>query len=418
MSARMGRRRVRRSVAAVAAVAVLAGGAWWVWWRDTGPAQADEATTRTVQASLTTLEKTVSGTGTLTPTVKESVSFSVPGTVTSVDVAVGDTVTQGQKLATVDTLELNADLLDAKATLVSAQATLANARDDDDRSDVAQARLDAAAAQVDVAQARYDEAVEAMAGATHVAPAAGLVTSVDLEVGDVVSASASAGVAGGSAAVGPAGGTTGTSASASTAQVVIVGTDQWQVSTSVDESDVALIEVGDQVEMTSDDLEETLFGVVGQIDLVSTSSTGVASFPVTVDVTLPTQTLHDGVSVDVEIIYERRTDVLTVPALAVTRDDDGTSQVTKLNEDGTTQTVTVETGQTSGSTIEIVSGLAEGDSVVVQVAPVRGGDGDGGTAPVGPGTGDWPELPDFGGGQMPVPPGGGFGELGGGPRNG
>ncbi len=53
-------------------------------------------------------------------------------------------------------------------------------------------------------------------------------------------------------------------------------------------------------------------------------------------------------SVDVEIIYERRTDVLTVPALAVTRADDGTSQVTKVADDGTTQTVTVETGETSG----------------------------------------------------------------------
>ncbi len=58
------------------------------------------------------------------------------------------------------------------------------------------------------------------------------------------------------------------------------------MTTSVDESDVALIEVGDQVEMTSDDLTETLFGVVGEIGLVSSTSTGVASFPVTVDVTL------------------------------------------------------------------------------------------------------------------------------------
>ena len=412
-TARVRRRWVRRSVAAVAAVALLAGGAWWVWWRDTGPAEADEATTRTVQASLTTMEKSVSGTGTLTPALKESVSFAVSGTVTSVDVAVGDTVTEGQRLATVDTLELEADLLDAKASLVAAQATLANAQDDDDGSDVAQAQIDAAAAQVDVAQARFDDASEAMGDATLVAPAAGLVTSVDLEVGDVVSGSGSSGDPGGSSG-GPS-----DSSTASSAQLVIVGTQEWQVTTSVDESDVALIEVGDQVEMTSDDLTETLFGVVGEIALVSSTSTGVASFPVTVDVTLPTQTLHDGVSVDVEIIYERRTDVLTVPALAVTRADDGTSQVTKVADDGTTQTVTVETGETSGSTVEITSGLSEGDSVVLQTFSA-GGNRDGGDSTF-PGMGGQPgELPDFGGGQMPMPPSGDLGGMfgGGGPSNG
>ncbi len=417
MSARTRRRWVRVSVSAGAVVALLAGGAWWIWWRDAGPAEADEATTQTVQASLTTMEKSVTGTGTLTPTVNESVSFAVSGTVTSVAVAVGDTVTEGQELATVDTLELNADLLDAKATLVSAQATLANAEDDDDGSDVAQAQVDAAAAQVDVAQARYDDAAEAMDDATLVAPAAGLVTSVDLEVGDVVTGSGSSSGGGGSTggASGGAGGTTSTS-TASSAQFVIVGTQAWEVTTSVDESDVALVEVGDQVEMTSDDLTETLYGVVTEVGLVSSSTTSVASFPVTIDVTLPDQTLHDGVSVDVEIIYERRTDVLTVPSLAVTRADDGTSQVTKAGDDGATQTVTVETGASSGTVVEITSGLSEGDSVVVQVAPAGRGNGTGG------GTGgEQGQFPGSGGsdGQMPLPPEGfDFGGAGGGPRNG
>lgn len=417
-----GRRRwVLRGAAAVVVVALLVGGAWWIWWREPSSAQAaEQPTTQTVQASLTTLEKTVTGTGTLTPTVNEEVSFAVSGTVTAVKVAAGDTVTAGQTLATVDTLQLDADVLSANATLAEAQARLADAEDADDGTDVAQAQVDAAAAQVDVAQAAYDEAEDALAGARLTAPAAGLITTVDLEVGDVVTGTSS-GSSGSSGTGGLTGGGTGGATggtgttSTSTAQFVVVGTDAWEVTTTVDESDVALLEVGDQVEMTSDDLTGTLYGTVAEIGLVSSSTGSVAQYPVTVDVTQPEETLHDGVSVDVEIVYERRTDVLTVPALAVTRAEDGTSQVTRVDDDGTTQTVTVETGETSGSTVEITSGLAEGDSVQIQTF-ARGGNGS-----------DDPQqgqLPGgFGDGQMPQVPEGGFpegfgGVPGGGQRNG
>ncbi|AEI13094.1 efflux RND transporter periplasmic adaptor subunit [Cellulomonas gilvus] len=407
-----GRRRwFLRGGAAVVVLALLAGGAWWIWWREPAEAATAAPTTQTVQASLTTMEKSVTGTGTLTPTVNENVAFAVSGTVTAVDVAVGDTVTAGQRLATVDTLELDAALLSANATLVEAQARLADAQDADDGTDVAQAQVDAAAAQVDVAQAAYDAAQDALADARLTAPAAGLVTAVDVAVGDVVSGSSGSGGGAGEAGAGT-GGTggagTGTSSTAtSSAQFTIVGTQAWQVTTTVDETDVALLEVGDQVEMTSDDLTGTLYGTVAEIGLVSSSTSGVASYPVTVDVIQPEETLHDGVSVDVEVIYERRTDVLTVPALAVTQADDGTSQVTTLAADGSESTVTVETGETSGSMIEITSGLAEGDSVVLQVF-TRGGTG-GGT-----GTQDQQgRLPAFDGGQMPQMPEGFVGGPGG-----
>ncbi|GEL95810.1 efflux RND transporter periplasmic adaptor subunit [Cellulomonas composti] len=390
-------------MAALVAVALLVGGAWWIWWREPASAQAaTQDTTQTVQASLTTMEKTVTGTGTLTPTVNEDVSFEVSGTVLTVDVAVGDTVTAGQTLATVDTLQLNADLLAANATLKEAQARLDDAEDADDGTDLAQAQIDAADAQVDVAQAAYDEADEAMSDATLVAPAAGLVTTVDLEVGDAVTGTGSSSGSGGAGGATGGTGATGSSTSdTSSAQFVIVGTDAWQVTTSVDETDVALIEVGDQVEMTSDDLTDTLYGTVGEIGLVSTSSSGVASYPVTVDVTLPDETLHDGVSVDTTIIYERRTDVLTVPSIAVTQADDGTSQVTQVADDGTTSIVAVETGETSGTLVEITSGLSEGDSVQVEVVTRQQGQ-NGQTGQNGQQSGDF-QLPD--GFQ---PPEGGF----------
>jgi macrolide-specific efflux system membrane fusion protein len=393
-----------RAIAVTVVVVVLAAvgtGIWWFTGRDrAAAAPTDGATTTTAAASLTTLQKSVTASGTLTPTVQESVSFAVSGTVTAVDVAAGDTVTEGQTLATVDTLELGADLLSAKADLASAEATLADLEDADDGSDTAQAQIDAASARVDVAQAAVDAANEAMSDATLVAPVAGLVTSADLEVGDVVSGSSS-GSSGSSSSAGSApGGSQSTSSSSSSGQFTIVGTDAYEVELSVDDADVALIAAGDQVELTSDDLDGTVFGVVRSIGLLSTS-TGVASYPVVVDVTGDTSTLHDGISVDAEIVYERRTDVLTVPSAAITTNADGTTTVTKVASDGTASTVTVTTGETSGTVTEITAGLSEGDEV--QVTTYARADSTSGTQGELPGGGQFEfpggEMP--GGGQMP-----------------
>lgn len=387
-----------RAIAIVVAVVVLAGvgtGVWWFTGRDKASAAAADgaATTTTVSASLTTLEKSVSASGTLTPTVQESVSFAVSGTVTAVNVKAGDTVTAGQALATVDTLELNADLLSAKADLASAQATLADLEDADDGTDAAAAQIEAASAKVDVAQAAETAAETAMTDATLVAPVAGLVTTVDLEVGDKVTGSSSGS---GSSSSAPS---SSSSSSSSTGQFEIVGTDAYEVSLSVDDTDVALIEPGDQVEMTSDDLTDTVFGVVRTVGPLSSSTSGVASYPVEVDVTSDASTLHDGISVDASIIYERRTDVLTIPTSAITKAADGTSTVTKVASDGTTSTVTVTTGETSGTVTEITDGLSEGDQVQVTTY-ARSSTGTGSTDENQQGT--FPgggELP--GGGEMP-----------------
>lgn len=406
-----------RVVAGIVVLAVVATGAWWLWWRDPTSAQAQGPTTRTVEASLTTMQKTVTGTGTLEPTVDEDVSFAVSGTVTKVYVAAGDTVKKGQKLAAVDTMNLDADVLDAKSTLAQAQAKLDDLDDAADGSDSSDAQIAAAQAQVDVAQSAVDDAKDAVDDAVLKAPVAGLVTTADLEVGDVVSgsgsSSSSSSSSGGGASAGGGQGsgqtTSSSTSSSSTAPFVIVGTGAWQVETTVSESDVANVAAGDQVELTSDDLTDTLYGTVSSVGLVSTSTSGVASYPVVVEITGDTTKLHDGTSVDVSIIYERRTDVLTVPALAVTTSGD-TSTVTTQATDGTQKKVTVKTGETSGNLVEITSGLSEGDAVVLQTFTAGGGNsgqqgqrGEGGQGGYG----------GFGGGELP-----GGGDFQGGPGGG
>ena len=341
---------------------------------------SDETITTTAIASLETLDKSISTSGTLTPLVNEQVSFAVSGTVTKVSVAEGDTVEKGDTLATVDTISLDAALLQAKADLASAQAKLSDSYDESDGSTADLAQIAANAAAVEVAEAAVEDAEDAVDDATLTAPAAGVITSVGVEVGDAV----------GSAAGG-----------ATTAAFTIVGTDAWAVDVTVGEADVALIEVGDQVELATDD-GVAFFGVVSEVGILPSTDTGAAAYPVSIDVTGTAEGLFDGISVTAEIIYERRTDVLTVASAAITTDGE-TSTVTVITADGAQVVTPVEVGETVGTLTEIVSGIVEGDEVLV--ATFTPGEGNAGATegvargfgPGAGGTGTVGERPDFGG---------------------
>ncbi len=402
MATRWIRLRARTAVVSGVVVLTLVGtGVWWFGFRAPATASAATPTTTTqdVAAALTTLEKSVAGTGTVAPVEQDDLSFTVSGTVTAVDVAAGQTVKAGQTLATVDTLQLDANLLQAKATLATAQATLADKKAASDGSTAAVAQIAAAAAQVDVAQAQVTSATTAMAGATLVSPVAGLVTTASLAVGDVVQGTGSGGSGG-------SGGSSTTSSA--TGQFVVIDTSSWVVNTTVSESDVALIKDNDQVDLTLDGVSTPVFGTVQEIGLLSTGTSGVAAYPVTVAVTGSPAGLHDGISATVSIIYERRTDVLTVPSAAI-RSVNGQSVVMKVGADGKAVSTPVTVGETSGQNTEIVSGLAEGDQVAVTVVAARTQNGTGGTRGVGGFGGG-----GFGGGGRTGRTGGAAGFTGGG----
>ncbi|QTV80082.1 efflux RND transporter periplasmic adaptor subunit [Microbacterium sp. NIBRBAC000506063] len=374
------------------------------------PSQAQaQPVTQTSTASLETMQKVVSASGTVTPAVKEDLSFAVSGVVTEIDVAAGDIVEEGTVLARVDTLALNASLLDAEATLAEAEATLAGARDANDGSSAAKARVSAASAAVDVAESAVADAEAALDDAALRAPATGLITSVGISVGDrVTGGSSGSGTSSATTGGMPGASTASTSTTGSGTAFSLVSTDAWTVSVTVGETDVAHVEAGLQVELATSDGKE-FFGTVAEVGVVPSTSSGSARYSVAIDVTGTGEGLFDGVSVDVDIVYERRIDVLTVPSAAVTTTD-GVSTVTLIEENGSEREVQVEIGETSGSLTEILSGLEEGDEVLVSV--FTPGEGNTGGFPGG-GQGRFPggdfELPDgF------EPPSGGFpGEPGG-----
>ena len=369
-------RRIRQAVrahrwlaaaATVLVIAVAAGGSYWYLNGRGGgstPAAA-VSTTRVETVSTTTLRQSVSASGTITPAEEDSVNFAVSGTVTSVLVAEGDTVTKGQKLATVDPTALQAAVTQAEASVASAQAKVS---DEDSTTSAQQISADKAA--LTVAQNQLASAKEQLAEATLTSPISGIVADLNLSVGAVVGSSGGSSGGSGSGSGSGSGAGSGSSTSSSSTQVLVVNTSSWVVDTSVDATQVGLIKAGDQAELSVSGVTATAYGTISSVALLSSSSGNTPSYAVVIGVTGNPSGVHDGASVTATLIYKQIANAVVVPTIAV--HTTGGSHVVYQMKDGKQVTTTVEVGIESGAQTQITSGLAAGDQIVVPQIGQRG----------------------------------------------
>lgn len=394
----------------VAAVAVLGAGGWAVFLR---PADSSAAgvTYRATAVTTGTLKQAVSASGTVQATDTQDLTFPGAGEVTAVYVTAGQKVTKGQRLAAMSSASLVSAVAAAKATLATAQAKLAS----DTASGATSTQLAADSASITVARVQVTEATADLAGATLTAPFTGTVTSVGYTAGQQVGSSSGSSGSSSSGSSGsgsqPSQGSSQSSQSSAgsttstTAAIHLVSTGSYEVSASVDATDVGQLKDGNQVVITVGDSTQNVFGTVSAVGIVATTTSGVASFPVVVAVTGSPAGVYPGATASLQIVYKQLSDVLLVPTQAVSRSADAS---TVLVQKGSVQERrTVQTGLSSGGQTQVTGGLTEGEQVLVAVP--TGGAG-GGTNRTGTGgrTG-YGQLPGGGGGQFPGggAPGGG-----------
>jgi RND family efflux transporter MFP subunit len=99
-------------------------------------AEAETGNYRTAAVSTQELEQAYTNVATVEPVTQAEVSFPVAGTVATVGVAVGDEVSVGDTLATLDTEDLEEELRAREAELAHAELVLSIALDGDDPSSV------------------------------------------------------------------------------------------------------------------------------------------------------------------------------------------------------------------------------------------------------------------------------------------
>ena len=357
-----GRKWLLLSVAFVVLVAAGVGG--WMFSRSRNTA-ANQTTSRTVQATLGTQTQTVSLDGTLSPRKQSDVNFAVSGTITTVYVKAGDTVSKGQKLARVDDTDLQDAVDVASANLTTANANYDEVVDNDGSS----AAIASAKAQVSSAKAALTSAKQDLANAVLRSPIAGTVAAVNADEGDSVtgsgsssSSSKSSGTSGGSSS--GSGTSTSTSSSTSTAQFSVISTATWKLEGTVGSADLGSLKAGQSVEVTPSGAAEAIKGTVASVGIVATStSDGAATFPVVINLSGTHKDLYSGTTGTAVITTGSYDNVLTVPTAAI-RTENGKTVVTKVN--GTaTSTVEVTVGKVFGTFTQITKGLSEGDSVQI-----------------------------------------------------
>ncbi|TBN57932.1 efflux RND transporter periplasmic adaptor subunit [Glaciihabitans arcticus] len=334
------------------------------------PAQAStdtEATQLTTTVQQGPVSTTISASGSIAAVQEVSASFAVSGTIASVDVALGDTVTAGQKLGTLDTTDLSAAVSEASSSLSSAYAdrtsantALAKAKKDATSSDPsvsqnasqaassARSQLSSAEEKITTAAKQVAAAKADLADATLKAPIAGLVIAVN-------------GTVGGSSS------STGGAESTTTGFVTIADVTKMTMTAAIAEADIADVEVGQTADVTFPALTDaSTTATVTAIAPTATASNSVVTYATTITLDEVPEGLRLGQTAAVAITtVTSADDALYLPTAAITTASDGTSTVDVIGDDGESTTTTVELGVVGDQGTEITSGLEVGQEVVL-----------------------------------------------------
>lgn len=157
-------------------------------------------------------------------------------------------------------------------------------------------------------------------------------------------------------------------AAPSSAAITIRSTT-FHVTAAVAESDLPLIELGQEATVTISAFDTDVSGTVTTIDQVPASSTtGVVSYGIVVALPEVPDGTVPGMSAEISVTTAAAPDVVAVPAIALESAADGTYYVQVLDDAGEPQAVVVEVGLITSSLAEVTSGIGEGTSVVIGTA--------------------------------------------------
>ncbi|WP_274361786.1 efflux RND transporter periplasmic adaptor subunit [Paenibacillus thermotolerans] len=367
--------------------------AWWFWPKDNAGRQPAAANVATAPVRKGTLEVKVSGTGSIQPAARESITADTSATVEEVLVQQGDQMKKGDVLITFEQTDNSDKIRSNELDLKSKQLDLeqlqsrykqsvmdgndANAAEQ--KIAIEKLKLEMEKLQADTESLRNEAAIEPV-----VSPMGGTITALNVKIGQNVNPN--------------------------TVLADIVDYKNLQMAVGVDELDISKVKVGQEAEISVEAIAgKSYAGKVVSVAEEGTQSNGVASFDVTVAVTAPEQ-LKAGMSAEASIMTDKKDDALYVPIEAVQsfrgqyfvmlasaenaeagtgRQADGSggnsgseqrgeaadrpqraggnrSSGFGMNGGGASGTrVQVEVGIHNEDYIEIVSGLSEGDAVVL-----------------------------------------------------
>lgn len=371
---------------------LLAGAAGLALLAAAGIGSADEddvSVARVEVVQRRDLSSAITGSGMVQPRRKVDVSTDVPGRVVELAVQEGQWVEAGSLLLRIDASRQESALLRAQAGLAQAEANAQQVRGNlvqarsvlersrqlaGDRGWVTAAELDHAASQVAALESQLHaagfavqqtraslaEAGDAVRKTTLRAPMSGLVTRLNVQVGETA--------------------VMGSSNNPGSILLTIADPSQMEARIRVDETDVPSIQVGDRATVRIDAFPRHSFpGRVARVSNSASRGGGAQSahFQVVIELDSTSVPLHPELSANAEVITDMRRNVLSIPILALTaRDRTGRKPAGApgeagplvegvfVVENGVAAFVPVRVGVVGKRHFEVAAGLSGGEQVV------------------------------------------------------
>lgn len=182
----------------------------------------------------------------------------------------------------------------------------------------------------------------------------------------------------------------------------IADNSTFKIATSVDESEITKVSVGQSVDITVSALNKEYEGTITSVDAEGSSSGSSVTFGVEVTLDGDVSDLYTGMSSEMSIVIKESNNALLVPIQAVK--SKGGKYTVSVKSGDETKDVEVEVGIQNSSSVEILSGLKEGDIVVYTQASQSNKSSQGGSN-----KGSMPnagEMPSGGPGGQGMPSGG------------
>lgn len=349
---------------------------------------SDAPTVAVTKAALEDMSRQIVLTAEFRPFQEIEVMAKIAGYVKKINVDVGDRVQEGQVLATIEVPEMADDQVRAESLLSRSQAELARSKDELQRAEsahqiahlsftrlsdvakqkkglIAQQEIDDAQSKDLVAEAQVNAAKSNISAAEHqvqvsvaevqktktlfeytrvTAPFTGIVTRRYADTGSMIQAGIS-------------------SATQAMPLIKLSQNNLLRLILPVPESAVPTVHVGQSVNVRVPTLGRTFEGRVARFAERVASAT--RTMDTEVDVSNPDLLLIPGMYAEANLTLDHRTNVLSVPLLAVDfGSNDASGQLAVVTPENRIEIRKVQLGTQTETKVEVKSGLQEGDQVV------------------------------------------------------
>ncbi len=281
-----------------------------------------------------------------------TLSTRMMGFVDKVLVNVGQKVTKGQLLVSINNSDLSAKQAQTSAGITEAQAAFNNAEKDYQRFQNLFADNSASQKELDDQRARYEMAKARLEGAKQMknevqsqfayvnlrAPFNGVVTSKSIEAGDMANPGAPL--------------------------ISIEGPGNFEVTASVPESEISKIKSGYEVQVIVKSSDKILPGTVTEVSTSAKNTGGQYLVKVVLDKT--DESILSGMYATVQFPIEKKTDVTTVlvPNEALVKRGQLTGIYT-VSQSNTALLRWLRLGRTYGDNVEVLSGLNADENYII-----------------------------------------------------